>query len=281
MKKINITLGVTAAVGAMLMSSCGTSPKYDESEVRFSHIQAEASYRLVGSASDHLFADSTDLSYGCKAEFIMPEILMGREARELQDTIMMLAFNKKGEDMTRIINESLHDMASDAGYELADTVIPDSVVMKLPNFFTRYDGVSSVSGDVVTLTPGYMSYAVTNSGYIPGAAHGMYYTFYVNYDMSSGKVVTLDDLFTPEGKASLVSEIKKQAREMRDVVGPMDIDALPTKENFFLRNDNSIVFSYPPYEVASYAQGEVQIPIPAYLLSNGFTPLGNSLLLGQ
>ena len=94
----------------------------------------------------------------------------------------------------------------------------------------------------------------------------MYTTYYVNYDMAAGSIVSLDDLFTPEGKASLVESIRSQAKEMRDVIGPTDITGLPSKDNFFLTNDNSIVFSYQPYEVASYAQGEIQIPIPAICL---------------
>lgn len=280
MKKITLTFGLTAVMGALLLGGCSLSQN-DESEVRFTHMQAEASYRLVGSGADYLFADSTDLSFGSKVEFIMPEILLGKDARELRDTIMMLAFDRKGDDVARIMREILPERASEIGYELADTVLPDSVVTKLPNFLSRYDGVSSVIGEVQTLNSKILSYAVTNSGYTPGAAHGMYATYYVNYDMTEGRIVTLDDLFTPEGIESLVTSIRNEAREMRDVIGPTDIDALPSKGNFYLTSDNSIVFAYPPYEVASYAQGEVKIPIPAYLLSTGLTPLGNRLLLGQ
>lgn len=280
MKKITLTFGLTAVMGALLLGGCSLSQN-DESEVRFTHMQAEASYRLVGSGADYLFADSTDLSFGSKVEFIMPEILLGKDARELRDTIIMLAFDRKGDDVARIMREILPERASEIGYELADTVLPDSVVTKLPNFLSRYDGVSSVTGEVQTLNSKILSYAVTNSGYTPGAAHGMYATYYVNYDMTEGRIVTLDDLFTPEGIESLVTSIRNEAREMRDVIGPTDIDALPSKGNFYLTSDNSIVFAYPPYEVASYAQGEVKIPIPAYLLSTGLTPLGNRLLLGQ
>ena len=163
MKKSTITLGIAAAMSTVLLGSCGLGQKPDESEVRFSHIQAEASYRLVGSGEDYEFADSCDLSYGCKAEFIMPEVLFGRDVRELQDTIIMLAFNKKGENVAKTVREALPAMASDAGYELADTVLPDSIVTKFPNFLSRYDGVSLVSGYVETLNPQYMSYAVTSS----------------------------------------------------------------------------------------------------------------------
>lgn len=281
MRKTTIILLSTAAVGSILLGSCGMNSKSGDAELRFSHVQAEASYRLVGSLTDYVFADSCDLSYGCKVEFIMPEVLFGKSAKELQDTIMMLSFDKKGHDIAAIVREALPEMASQSGYELADTVLPDSIVAKFPNFLSRYDGVSSVSGDVEVLNARFMSYAVTASGYIPGAAHGMYTTYYVNYDMAAGSIVSLDDLFTPEGKASLVESIRSQAKEMRDVIGPTDITGLPSKDNFFLTNDNSIVFSYQPYEVASYAQGEIQIPIPAYLLATSLTPYGNRLLLGQ
>ncbi|MDE6158420.1 MAG: RsiV family protein [Muribaculaceae bacterium] len=61
--------------------------------------------------------------------------------------------------------------------------------------------------------------------------------------------------------------------------GTTDINALPGDDNFYLTPDGNIIFAYQPYEVASYAQGEIQIPIPAYMISQYLTPEAQELLL--
>ena len=60
MRKTTIILLSTAAVGSILLGSCGMNSKSGDAEVRFSHVQAEASYRLVGAATEYVFGPSVE-----------------------------------------------------------------------------------------------------------------------------------------------------------------------------------------------------------------------------
>ncbi|MDE6467286.1 MAG: RsiV family protein [Muribaculaceae bacterium] len=101
----------------------------------------------------------------------------------------------------------------------------------------------------------------------------------MNYDIEDARVISLTDIISSDALPEVLERVQDIARTMLPVTGPTEIDALPEGDNFYLTASNEIVFSYQPYEVASYAQGEIQIPVPAYLIASSLTPLGNKLLL--
>lgn len=272
---VKSTIAIAAA--ALALAACTTKESNNGSTLSFSRLQDEQSYRLVGSAADH--DSENDISYGCQVDMLMPEVLYGKPVDVLRDTIMNIAFGSSGPDTKAIIASAMHKAAEEIGYEVTDSVLPDSVIAAEPEFLCRYDGFTSIEGDVETLTPRLLSYAVTSSNYTYGAAHGMYGTRYVNYDMLTGRVVTLADLFTSEGLEALPGIIRDAATTMESTIGSTDIETLPADGNFYITAAHEIVFAYQPYEVASYAQGEIQIPMAAYMLSQYLTDEGNELLL--
>ena len=278
MKKSSISLLVIAALAASF-AACDSADKYASNSIAFNRVEAEQAYRLVGSAE--AYETDADLSYGCKADLLMPTALYGQPVETLQDSILQAAFGKYGSNHSDVIAQALKAEAADLDHTLADTVMPDSVVSQYPNFLTRFDGFSSVEGDLETLTPKILSYAVTFSNYLPRAAHGMYGTRYINYDLTEGKIISLKDLFTAEGLAALPDAIRTAAKQMKETIGVTDITGLPAQDNFYITAGSEVVFAYQPYEVASYAQGEIQIPIPAYLLYDSLTPTGLRILLNN
>ena len=277
MKKTDASL-LFIAGAALALSACNMSDKYAADSIAFNRVEMQKSYRLDNSAAD--YERPEDISYGCQASILMPTALYGKPVEVLQDSILMTAFGTTGPDHARVIADAMLREVKELQYEVSDTVMPDSIVAEQP-FLSRYDGFSSVEGDVETLTPRILSYAVTSSQYLPSAAHGMYGTRYINYDLEEGVIVTLKDLFTTEGLAELPQIIRSTAQQMKEVIGPTEIESVPADDNFYLTAGGEIVFAYQPYEVASYAQGEVQIPIPAYLLSQSLTPTGLRILLNQ
>ena len=114
---------------------------------------------------------------------------------------------------------------------MADTAVADS----------SYDGLCSVTGSVESLTAKVLSYGVTASSYIPRAAHGMYTTFYINYDAVSGKVFTVGDLFTKDGLEKLPETLKSAAADMRGFIGPTEIDGIPHGGNFCISADGDTI----------------------------------------
>lgn len=266
-----------AATAVIALASCNKSAENDSDTLSFKRIEIEQSYRLDGSAAD--FGTDLDVSYGCKAQMLMPTEVFGHDISALRDSILSVALDTTGTDYAAIIAEALPRQAAECGYALTDTVLPDSIAEATPNFLARFDGFLSVEGDIETLSQSVMSYAVTTSIYLPGAAHGMYGTRYLNYDLDNGSLVTVETLFTPEGIAALPEIIRDTAVKMQSTIGKTDITSLPAFGNFYLTPDGNIVFAYQPYEVASYAQGEIQIPIPAYSVSEYLSEDGTALLL--
>lgn len=269
------TLVIAGAAVLLGLSSCAIGS--DSNELSFRRITAEQSYRLVGSAAD--YEADNDLSIGCRTDILMPSKLYDNGVGQLCDSILTLAFKEVRSDLATTIKDGMKSYLDDSGYALADTIMPDSIVVAEPEFLSRFDGYVAVEGDLETLTHKVLSYALTVSNYFPESAHGMYGTIYINYDLIDGCFIHLDDLFTEQGMAALPKKIRKMAQSLYPLIGATDIRTLPADNNFYITASNDIVFAYQPYEVASYAQGEIQVPMPAYLLSDFLTPLGAELLL--
>lgn len=278
--KTSTIIAATAATAILALGACSKStPDNVSDSISFDKTEVQKSYRLIGTAED--FDTENDLSFGCQADLLMPTSLLGHDTKALRDSIFSAAFDTCGNATTEIIAASLRKAATESGYAIADTIMPDTLIKQEPSFLSRYDGFSSTEGYLESVTPRYLVYAITNSTYMPRAAHGMYTTRYINYDLVSGRVITLRELFTAEGLAKLPDLITAKASQMEGTIGRTEISSLPSNGNFYLNNSGEIVFAYQPYEVASYAQGEVQIPIQAYMLSEILSPFGNDFLLGS
>ena len=254
------------AVLALCAASCN-KPAESKHTIAFDTIEQEQSFRLVGSAAD--YGVDSDLVYSCEARMLMPSALCGDQTDTLRQVILKMAFDTLETSHTHLIEQAFHHAAAEVGYNPVDTVVPSGV----------YDGCFIVEGDVATLTPAILSYGVTVSNYQPYAAHGMYTTNFVNYDFADSRIFTLKDIFTQQGLDALPAMLKKTARDMRGFIGPTQLDSLPSGDNFYIDNRNNIVFVYQPYEIASYAQGLIEIPVPAYLVSDNFTDYGRQLLM--
>lgn len=276
MKSLYTISLATIACLALSLGACRKADNYVDNSVAFNRVQYRQAYILKGSAND--YGHEGDLTYGTEVDMLMPTALYGHDVNTLTDTIMNRTFGKFGEAHLDIIKESMRAQAASLEYALADTVLPDSLTANY-NFLSCVDGFSAVQGDVETLTPSVLSIALTISAYQPAAAHGNYGTLYVNYDLENGQIIELTDIISSDALPAVLDRVKDIARTMSAVTGPTDIDALPAGDNFYITASNEIVFSYQPYEVASYAQGEIQIPVPACLIATSLTPLGNKLLL--
>lgn len=265
MKTKNFLLMLTAGV-AISFAACHPSEK--QNMIDFEQFKAEGTYRLVGSAK--VFDTDKDLTYQCKAAMVLPSAIENEDIRQLRDSIMSTAFDTTGTDIAAVAYGAFARNAADnSGFEVTDTVVPDSI----------YDGIYDVDGTVVHLSTRLLSYGVTVSTYSPHAAHGMYSTFYINYDIEKGKIFTLSDILTPGAMAELPGILREKAASMRGTIGDTEIETVSSDANFYIDNTGNIVFVFQPYEIASYAQGIIELPIPAYILDNSLTPYGKEILL--
>ncbi|RZK49093.1 MAG: DUF3298 domain-containing protein, partial [Hymenobacter sp.] len=100
-----------------------------------------------------------------------------------------------------------------------------------------------------------------------GGAHGIYGTTGASYDLRTGRRLRYDDIFVPAAQARLPALL---AQAVRPLVGlrpgePLDqqlfVKKMPVTRNVLL-TPGGVEFVYLPYEIASYAQGELRVFLP-------------------
>jgi hypothetical protein len=103
-----------------------------------------------------------------------------------------------------------------------------------------------------------------------GGAHGMEQTHHANWNLLTGERLSLDDLFTPEGKAALAEAIRAQIIEDKGVTSWQELaegqcfnpeTEVTATENFAL-TASDITFVYNPYDIACYAAGATHVKLP-------------------
>lgn len=268
MKSKTLLIAAAVLLGAATVS-CNSNRTDEEPAISFSVVHHVQNYRLEGSASAYQL--DSDLVYLCEARLLMPSDLAGHNPDTLCSAILKVGFDTIGQYHGRVMDEAMLHAAAELGFTpvaVNDTVVGDN------------DGCFIVDGDVREMTNRTLAYAVTRSTYQPYAAHGMYTTTYLNYDLKQGRLFNLTDLVTPDGIKQLPAILASTAASMRGFIGATQLDALPADNNFYVDLRGNLVFVYQPYEIASYAQGIIEIPLQSYRLTDMLTPYGLSILLG-
>lgn len=247
---------------SFLAASCITKSSYDDQTISFSRISASRHYTLTGSAE--YFGTEKDLLFSDSVSLLVPMLVENIDVRPLQDSIFKLAFDTTGVDHSAIIDSYFSEISSDLGF-------PVSVCDTSANAYNA-DGFEVIRGVITNLSPDILVYCVINECMMPRAAHGMTVKNYINYLTDTGKIITLSDIFTTEGISDLPAIIAKRAADRVAILGPTEIDSLPTNGNFYISPSREIVFSYQPYEVASFAQGAINIAFYPYELISYMTP---------
>ncbi|GAB3637017.1 hypothetical protein GCM10027422_26070 [Hymenobacter arcticus] len=111
------------------------------------------------------------------------------------------------------------------------------------------------------LSLGFFSY------YYSGGAHGQNGTLAASYDLRTGRRLRYDDIFKPTAAAQLPALLGQAVRPLMGLApgAPLDkelfVSEMPVTHNVFL-TAGGVAFIYEPYEIASYAQGEVRVFLP-------------------
>ncbi len=105
-----------------------------------------------------------------------------------------------------------------------------------------------------------------------GGAHGSYGTTGASYDLRTGRRLRYADIFKSSAAAQLPTLLNQAVRQLFNIQpgkpldnldsgGPLSVPVMPVTHNVFLTSGGA-VFIYQPYEIASYAQGEIRIFLP-------------------
>lgn len=249
---------VLAALAAAALAGASCSRSGDDSTIAFESYEAISSWRFTaeGVDSDAVYADSVSI--------VMPVSIAGCDITALRDSIMSMAFGVTGKPIAEAADTWMRTNAADkgcTGQPLDPTGQYDAV------------GFDNLSGFVANMQPDILVYCVRQEEY--GVANDLTTRRYINFALKNGGyIITLDHIFTPEGLANLPARIAEQAQAISDIIGTTTIDALPGDGNFYISSEDEIVFSYQPYEVASHAQGTVDIAFFPYELVDYMTSEG-------
>lgn len=111
------------------------------------------------------------------------------------------------------------------------------------------------------LSIGYFIYSYS------GGAHGNYNTTVRSYDTRTGRMLRYQDIFQPNAEKPLEKLLGQYARPVLGLKPNQPLsdalfeNTLPATHNVFLTS-GGVVFVYAPYEVASFAQGEIRVFVP-------------------
>ena len=96
--------------------------------------------------------------------------------------------------------------------------------------------------------------------YNAGAAHGMYHTEYVNFDLKNKKRLSLEDIVLKDAQPKILNALyDSNSIWLENHV--IERAKLQLSDNFYY-GVNGIVFVYPLYELASYAEGMSELTLP-------------------
>lgn len=251
-----------ATAATLLIGSCSRQSVYTDTTISFAELSRSSHYILTDSFSE--IEGDREMMFLDSVSMVIPTMIGRNDIRPLQDSIFMTAFDTIGTDYHAVIKSYFMKTVDQSGYAYQPTD------KKVP--FSQTDGCEIVKGNVVNLSSQWFVYCVSHESMVPRAAHGMRINEYINYRINDGHVITLTDLFTEEGLKQLPELIAERADNNRALYGPTEIASLPANNNFYISSDEEIVFSYQPYEVASYAQGFINIAFYPYELVSYMTP---------
>lgn len=160
---------------------------------------------------------------------------------------------------------------SDSGdvHAIADNFIAgyQRFLQEMPDYSMSWDLQQSIS--VIRDTLDILSF-IHESYIYTGGAHGISGTLFYNVSKTSGHLLTITDIIRPGEEAKLTAVAEQLFRRERNIPDHQsltqagywfDNDIFYLPENFSIRNDG-LFFLYNPYEIASYADGQVELFVP-------------------
>ena len=164
--------------------------------------------------------------------------------------------------------------------DLIDTNIADMDVSNNPEEY-NYNTITHLR--ISYQSSKLLSLAMLDYSYI-GGAHGNYGTSYLPLDLLHHKELTLKDILTATGIRQLRPLLELSFRRDKHLTSTESLKAGGLFENKIEPNEDfyvtckGLIFNYTPYEIASFADGEIQIMIDYKDLQAYLQPAFTSLL---
>ena len=114
------------------------------------------------------------------------------------------------------------------------------------------------------------TFSLQSYSYPAGAAHGIHHQEFVTFDLKQKKRLALQDIMLPNSEAKMTEELFNHNYNW---LNEHDIsrEKLKLSDNFYY-GANGLVFVYPLYELASYAEGMPELVLPYYATAQLIKP---------
>ncbi len=265
-----------------MMPACTGNGKSDDSAneedsliastpIAFDIKRADRNYRIVGTGMEGEYY----LTVSANVQW--PVQIGSYDVKALQDTLTARLFPSH---QSGGIDDSILDYLEDVGvYQLGGkSEVVDSVPTESPYNNVFYN-LASASIEEVTET--LITFKVFNAQYM-GGAHPLSVAYPFTYDLQSGQVISIGNLFEKGSDEVLSAAISDQIAEQLGISAAelkqnLLVDSVPVSENVYI-SDGQIVFHYNPYAILPYSYGMMDVSISPYVIQEILTPDACKLL---
>lgn len=262
---------IVAIVAFMMWSCPAMGQSHDGKMCQFINIDKTVRAKL-GQGED------AEYQYNSLKAF-WPVMLNGRECTKLQEEFCKWMTGKDDiKQLDRAVENMLYSDNESVPFGDKGPYIILDTFDHVESFISAY----SCTIELKKLGQRFALFHLLSNMYFAGAAHGMYNHNYITYDTELDKIVTLKDvLIDPEIiRPYILKSIELKFDYTEDDLFLPD-DKIPPIPNVFYFEDGFLHLVYQPYEIASYAQGDIDVPLfypndpsaPEYL-----TPYGKQVM---
>lgn len=277
---MNKSILAIAAAGAMalpmLLGSCGSGTGASSDGVTTFTVNQSlcSAERYYSVATD--YADSVYLTVSANVQW--PEKFGNADIAPLRRHLLYVSFV----DSAKTVSDAILAFVGDT--VMADSLVYGTVtpVASVPEGAGVTSYFANVSTTVTELNEQYVTYNVVTSSYL-GGAHPMSAQRPFTYDLTTGQVLTFDNMFLP----GTTDAITKAIRESLGAQYNVPADELE-RAGFFggqpgmpgqpYVSDGAVVFHYNAYDIAPYSHGAIDVPVYPYQLDSVMTPTLRNLL---
>lgn len=225
----------------------------------------EFSWRTASLCIEKPIAEGESRCYqiDLKLDTLAGDSLIARSlAKVLRDSVLCIQRNATIQEALAAFADSIE---TEWKAEIAEMYEPESEYNDMLQYYYTLEGKAVETGrdDVV-------SYMATTDCYL-GGAHGSHVVLYYNFDIKSGKLLSIEDVVPADKEEEMLRQMEEQLckdweakdiAELRENTGITMLGDLYLTENFLLKED-SIEFLFNQYEIAPYAAGLISVTIPS------------------
>ncbi len=168
----------------------------------------------------------------------------------------------KSKEFENYINKTIAANIADYRNEISEIVDDYTLDVKQYSYITDYERYNW--GNYLTL--------VIKHDYQTGGIRSNQWKEIYNIDVSTERIIYLEDIFraTVDYEDAIIKEITAQAASQNvELMGGDGLQKLPTKQKFYIRDGNLILY-FDPSEVAANKYGALEFEMPFEIDSEGY-----------